>query len=32
VVAIVAACALGARASAAFAVRREAVLAVKDDS
>lgn len=30
--AIVAACAIGARASAAFAVRREAVLAVKDDA
>ena len=29
---IVAACALGARASGAFAVRREAVLAVKDDA
>lgn len=29
---IVAACAIGARASAAFAVRREAVLAVKDDA
>jgi putative ABC transport system permease protein len=29
---IVAACALGARASAAFAVGREAILAVKDDA
>ncbi len=30
--ALVAACAIGARASGAFAVRREAVLAVKDDA
>ena len=32
VAAIVALCAFGARASAAFAVRREAILAVKDDA